>query len=379
MNLPRFALDEWLAQKHDPAVRVEFDLGSSTGPVWTFRELLSLGGDLDELLDSPVSYVNSRGTVALRESIADLEGCHPDHVQATTGGAEGLLLIFSHAAAPGANVVLPNPGFPANDALAQAFGLEARHYGIRQENGFRIDVDEIRELIDANTSLVLVNSPHNPAGAVVSDHEMETLHDYCADKGIQFLSDQVYHPIYHAGVMHTAARLPHATVLGDLSKALCLSGLRVGWIIERDAKRRATYLNARTFFTVCGAALAERLAALAVWQHEVIYARARTITSTNLAHLAGFFEANRGLFHYTPPNGGMTAFPSMADGGDARPLCAEALRKGLLLAPGDCFGAPEHFRIGLAASGERFAAGLERLADIVHSFERTGAKAAGKH
>lgn len=378
MNLPRFALDAWLAQKHDPAVRLDFDFGSSTGPVWTLRELLALGGDLEDLLDSPISYVSPRGTPLLREAIATLEGCDPEHVQVTTGGQEALLLTFSDAAAPGANVVLPAPGYPANDALAQAFGFEARHYGVRAENGFRIDVDEICGLIDANTRLVLMNSPHNPAGATVSDAEMETVHDCCAARGVQFLSDQVYHPIYHGPSMRSAARLPHATVLGDLSKAMCLSGLRIGWIVQPDGERRARYLNARSVFTVCGGAMAEKLGALALRQHQAIYARAKKIASQNLTLLAKFFESEITNFQYTPPSGGMTAFPRTLDGSDARPLCVEALRQGLLLAPGDCFGAPEHFRIGFAASGERFAAGLERLSDVVHGFERRrGAKTVG--
>jgi aspartate/methionine/tyrosine aminotransferase len=231
MNLPQFLLDEWLAQKHTAKPPVEFDLGSSTGPAWTLRELLSLGGDLEELLDTPISYVSSNGTPALRQAIASLEGCDPEHVQVTTGGAEALLLIFSDAALPGANVVLPRPGFPANDAMAQAFGIEARHYVLRPQNGFRVDSDEIRGLIDSNTSLVLVNSPHNPTGSTLSDSEMESLHDYCAERGVQFLSDQVYHPVYHGAPMRSAARLPHATVLGDFSKALCLSGLRLGWMV----------------------------------------------------------------------------------------------------------------------------------------------------
>jgi aspartate/methionine/tyrosine aminotransferase len=373
MNLPQFLLDEWLAQKHNAATPVEYDLGSSTGPVWTLRELLSLGGDLEELLESPVSYVNPRGSFALREGIALLEGCDPEHVQATTGGAEALLLIFSDVATAGANVVLPRPGFPTNDAMAQAFGLEVRHYELRQENGFRIDTEEIRGLIDANTRLVLVNSPHNPTGATLSDLEMEALHDFCAERGVPFLSDQVYHPIYHEGAMRTAARLPHATVLGDFSKALCLSGLRIGWIVEPDEQRRRRYLNARSFFTVCGSSMAERLGALALRQREAIYARARKIAGENLERLAAFFANRRGLFHYTPARGGMTAFPSMADRSDARPLCAHALRQGLMLAPGDCFGMPEHFRIGFAASGERFAAALERLAEVVDEFAHTTA------
>jgi aspartate/methionine/tyrosine aminotransferase len=363
MNLPRFLLDEWLAQKRTAATPVEFDLGSSTGPVWTLRELLLLGSDIDGLLDTHISYVSPNGTLELRQGIAALEGCDPEHVQVTTGGAEALLLIFSGVAAPDANVVLPRPGFPANDALAQAFGIEARHYVLRQENGFRIDPEEIRALVDSHTRMVLVNSPHNPTGAALSDSQMQDLHDFCAQRGVQFVSDQVYHPIYHGPEMRTAARLPHATVLGDFSKALCLSGLRIGWIVEPDAARRHSYLNGRSYFTVSSSAISEHLGALALRHREAIYARACKIAGDNLARLGRFFAERRHLFEYTPPSGGMTAFPRMADASDAREFCVRALKRGVLLAPGDCFGMPAHFRIGFAASGEHFGAALERLAD----------------
>jgi aspartate/methionine/tyrosine aminotransferase len=365
MNLPPFLLDEWLAQKYNPETPVEFDLGASTGPVWTLRELLSLGGDLEELLDAPLSYVGPNGTPELREQIAALEGCDPGHVQVMTGGAEALLLIFSGVAYPGANVVLPRPGFPTNDAMAHAFGIETRHYVLRQENGFRIDPDEIRALIDANTRMVFVNSPHNPTGATLSDAEMEGLHDYCAARGVQFVSDQVYHPVYHGPAMRTAARLPCATTLGDFSKALCLSGLRLGWVVEPDAKRRRDYLNGRSYFTVCSTSISERLGTLALRHREAIYARARRTAARNLELLGAFFAERKHIFQYTPPGGGMTAFPRMTDGRDAREFCVRALRSGVMLAPGDCFGMPEYFRIGFAASGERFRGGLERLAEVV--------------
>ena len=61
----------------------------------------------------------------------------------------------------------------------------------------------------------------------------------------------------------------------------------------------------------------------------------------------------------------MTAFPWLAGGGDGREFCARMLRHGIMLAPGDCFGMPSHFRIGFAASGEKFAAGLERLDGVL--------------
>jgi aspartate/methionine/tyrosine aminotransferase len=376
MTLPPFLLDEWLDQKHAADPPIEFDLGSSTGPVWTLRELLSLSGDpleaiLEAILDTQLLYTPPAGTGELREAIAALEGADPDCIQVVTGAAEALLLLFFAAAGRGANVILPQPGFPTNDALAASLGIEARHYVLRPENQFRIDLDEIRRLVDRNTRLLLVNSPHNPTGGILSDAEMESLHDFCAGSGVQFVCDQVYHPIYHGPATRTAARLPHATVLGDFSKALCLSGLRTGWIVEPDPLRRHQYLNARSYFTVSNTVLGEQLATLALHHHETIYGRARRIASANLALLDSFFEAHRDTMSWVRPRGGMTAFPWLTNAADARPFCREAVQRGILLAPGDCFGMPAHFRIGFAASGERFAAAIERLEEFAAAAENT--------
>jgi aspartate/methionine/tyrosine aminotransferase len=365
MTLPPFLLDDWRDQKATADPPIEFDLGSSTGPVWTLRELLSLSGDLEALLDTKLLYTRPAGTRELREAIAELEGTDPDYVQVVTGAAEALLLLFFAAAGRGVNVILPQPGFPTNDALAASLGIEARHYVLRPENRFRIDLDEIRRLVDRNTRMLLVNSPHNPTGSVLSDAELESLHDFCAGAGVQFVCDQVYHPIYHGPATRSAARLSQATVLGDFSKALCLSGLRTGWIVEPDSVRRREYLNARSYFTVSNTVLGESLATLALHHHEAIYSRARRVASANLSVLESFFDAHRDVLSWIPPSGGMTAFPWLiSNDADARPFCREAMKHGILLAPGDCFGMPAHFRIGFAASGERFAAAIERLGEF---------------
>ena len=169
MNLPPFLLDQWLEQKFSANPPIEFDLGSSTGPVWTLRELLSLGGDIDHLLETKLFYTPPAGSVELREELARMSGVEPESVLVMTGASEALLVLFHMAAEPGANVVLPNPGFPTNAAVAGSLGLEVRHYTLRAENNFQIDLHEIRQLVDRSTKLVLVNSPNNPTGAVLSD------------------------------------------------------------------------------------------------------------------------------------------------------------------------------------------------------------------
>jgi len=381
MELPPFLLDRWIDQKNTANPPIEYDLASSTGPVWTLRELLALShqNELEALLDTRVSYTTAAGTLALRTAIAALEGVGADEVQVVTGAAEALLILFFLAAESGANVVLPKPGFPANSALAESLGIAVRYYTLRAENQFRVELDEIRQLVDRNTRLLLVNSPHNPTGAVLSDEEMQGLHDFCVDRGIQFVSDQVYHPIYHGPRTQSAARLPHATVIGDFSKALCLSGLRVGWMIEHDPLRRERYRNARNYFTITGNVFGERLAVLAVEHSQTIYARASQIAKQNLALLDRLFAQHDGFLHWLRPRGGMTAFPWLADGVDTREFCLRLAKRGVLMAPGDCFGQPSHFRLGFAASGDRFPLAMERFAEFlqVESRQRSSASASG--
>lgn len=372
MKLAPFLLDEWLGQKDLPDSRIEFDLGSSTGPSWTLRQLLALAGDdeSDRLLDTKLFYTTAAGSLDLRKGIAALEGVDPDDVQVVTGAAEALLVLFFLAAEPDANVVLPDPGFPTNTAVAESFRLEIRQYELRRKHEFRPDFDEIRGLVDGNTRLVLVNSPHNPTGSVLTDAEIERLHDFCADRGVPLVCDQVYHPIYHGPETRSAARLPHATVLGDFSKALCLSGLRVGWMIERNAKRRALYRNARSHFTVSNTAVGEHLAALALRHSKAIYGRARDIAQKNLAALDSVISEYRDMLRWVRPRGGMTALPWLTDRADAREFCRRLAARGVLIVPGDCFGKPAHFRLGFGASGDRFGAAIDRFAEFLHTEAR---------
>lgn len=263
--------------------------------------------------------------------------------------------------------MLSRPCFPANAALAESLGLETRYYHLRVENEFRIDPDEIRARIDDRTAFVLVNSPHNPTGSVITPEDMAAVRDFCAVHGVAVISDEVYHPIYHGPEMPSAARLEGVTVLGDFSKAFCLSGLRIGWIVERDGARRDRFNNARSYFTASSAAVSEYLGVVALRHRDAIYGRARQVAQRNLALLDTFFAGHDAMLRWVRPAGGLTALGWLADGGDGREFCRRAMAHGVLLAPGDCFGIPHYFRIGFGASGERFATGLERLDAILRS------------
>src|SRR6184192_411484 len=266
MQFEPFLLDRWIERKFSADWRITHDFSSSAGPSWTVGEVLELAGgrSIEELARIPVTYPSAAGCLELRTAISEVEGVSPDDVQIVTGAQEGLAAIFFTAADAGANVVLPHPGFPPFTALPRGFGLEVRHYCLRPENDFEIDVDGVKRLCDMRTALLLVNSPHNPSGSVVSEAVRRDLHDFCVEREIQFVCDQVFHPIYYGATVPTAAALPHATVLGDFSKALCLTGLRVGWIVERNRERLEKYREARTYFTVSNSPITEWLAVLAI-------------------------------------------------------------------------------------------------------------------
>jgi aspartate/methionine/tyrosine aminotransferase len=367
MQLKPFLLDLWLDQyEHD----TEFNLAASTGPTWTVNDILALADEetRHRFLNHNLVYSRPAGADSLREAIAEMQRVPIEAVQIVTGASEALLALMWLAAEPGANVILPLPGFTTFSALPESLGLETRYYRVRRENGFRIDPDEIKRLADSKTKLILVNSPHNPTGATIGDDELEALHDFTAERGIQLVSDEVYHPIYHGRQTRSASRLPHATVIGDLSKAFSIAGVRTGWMIEHDAQRLRQYWTARAYFSISNTSTGEILAEIAIRNRHAVLGKTQETATQNLKLLERFMAEHRGVLGWIPPQGGMTAFPWLVSGGNARPFCQAATERGILLAPGDCFDAPSHFRLGFAAAGDTFPKALDRFGAFVKSW-----------
>jgi aspartate/methionine/tyrosine aminotransferase len=367
MKLKPFLLDDWLDQyEHN----VEFDLAASTGPKWTVDDILVLADDetRNRFLNHDLVYGRVAGADSLREAIAEMQDVPVEAVQIVTGAAEALLAVMWLAAEPGGNVILPLPGFATFSALPESLGLQTRFYGVRRENGFRIDPDEIKQLADAKTKLILVNSPHHPTGTTIGDDAMEALHDFTAARGIQLVCDEVYHPIYHGRPMKSAARLPHATVIGDLSKAFSLPGVRTGWIIEHSAQRRQQYWTARAYFTITNSTTGEILSEIAIRKRNVVLGKTEEVATRNLQRPERFMAEHSDVLGWIPPQGGMTAFPWLVSGENARPFCRAAAELGILLAPGDCFDAPSHFRLGFAATGDNFSKALDRFGTFVKNW-----------
>jgi len=367
MRLNPFHLDEWL-ERHEGSAR--YNLAASTGPAWTIDELLRLMSDeeKDRFFHSPLSYCPGNGHDSLRRELAWMYGVSPEEVQVVTGASEALHALFFLAAEPDANAVVPRPSFPPFVDIPQSYGLELRYYDLRHQDGFRLDVSAIEHLCDQNTKLVLVNSPHNPTGAALTDDDWIRTGDFCARRGIRLVADEVYHPIYHGDERRSAAELAECTVIGDFSKAFSLPGLRLGFILDRDRKRREDYWNVRAHFTISNNMPGELLAEAAVKNRETIFSRSLEVANETLSLLDEWFAEHE----WVRPSGGLTAFPRLKHVETSRPFCEAAAERGVILVPGDCFGVPEHFRLGLAACADGFVDAIEILSGLLDWRTPTG-------
>lgn len=365
MTIPTFALEVWMHEHEARPLR--YDLSGSTGPVWTLSELLALE-DLtpDAIAADPLTYAPVTGSGELREAVAEHTGSAPEHVRITSGAAEGLAMLVAAGATPGGNVVFPNPGYPSFGALPAIFDQEPRPYRLSRNDRFRLDPQAVIDLIDDRTGLVLVNTPHNPTGATVDATAMRAIQEAAAQRGVVLAIDQVQHPIAHAGISASGAAVAGALLIGDMSKAMSLAGLRLGWIVDTDRERQKSYFDLRGFFTISSSPLSERLSAIALRQRQRVLARAQSVGSQNLAVLRAFFDRHADRFHWVEPAGGLIAFPWVINEPSARPLCERLAAEGILLSPGDCFDHPEHFRVAFGATEpEQFTQALAAIEKIV--------------
>jgi aspartate/methionine/tyrosine aminotransferase len=368
MRIPPFLLDQWLASYEFASPPIRYNLASSTGPRWTLGELLALGdsGGLKDLGDLRLAYAQPQGSDELRKQVAAFHDVDPDWVVITTGASEALSALYCLAAEPGASITLPFPLFPAMPVMARAWGLNVSTYTLDRANGFKQSAERVLAAVGESTRLVLVNTPHNPTGSVMPQAEIARLAANLEHRLIPLVVDEVYHPLYHgAAPSPSAAKLPNTIVVGDLSKALSLPGLRIGWVIDRDARRRERLIDLRSYFTISGSPLTEAIAAHALANRDEILGRARAIAAANLVALTDFMHAHADAFGWVPPAGGTTVFPWLRDGSDAKELCVTLASAGVLFAPGYTFDAPEHFRLGFGAQSEGFAQALNIVSDIL--------------
>jgi aspartate/methionine/tyrosine aminotransferase len=162
----------------------------------------------------------------------------PDHVVVVPGGKPVMFFAILALVDEGDEVIYPDPGFPIYESMASYVGGKAVPCPIRQENGFRLDPDELASLVTPRTKLVIINSPANPTGGVSTREDLERIAAVAREHDFTILADEIYGRILYEGEHVSIASLPdmvdRTIVLDGFSKTYAMTGWRLGYAIVPD-------------------------------------------------------------------------------------------------------------------------------------------------
>ncbi|XP_047944882.1 nicotianamine aminotransferase 1-like [Salvia hispanica] len=189
-------------------------------------------------------YSSTVGIPAARSSIAEHLSkdlpykLSPDDVFLTIGCTQALEAIVTILARPGANLLLPSPGFPYYEARAGFSGLEVRHFDLIPEQDWEVDLASVEALADENTVAMVIINPGNPCGNVFKYEHLKKVAETARKLGILVISDEVYdhltfgsNPFVPMGVF---ASITPIITLGSISKRWIVPGWRLGWLVTND-------------------------------------------------------------------------------------------------------------------------------------------------
>ena len=296
-----------------------------------------------------------------------------DDVIVTTGSSGGFLLAFLAAFEPGERVAIARPGYACYRNVLTALGCEVVELPTGPESRFQPTVAML-EALDRPVQGLVVASPANPTGTMVSPAELADLAAWSERNGVQLISDEIYHGIEYASAMqHSSAweTSREAVVFNSFSKYFSMTGWRIGWMLVPDRLRRAVDVLTGNF-TICPPVLA---------QHAAIEAFSEAAYAECDGHVARYTENRRllldglprlGIDRLAPADGAFYVYADVThliDAGlaaDSMELCHRLLsHTGVATAPGvdfDTEAGNRHVRLSFAGSPNEVSAALDRLA-----------------
>jgi len=369
VKIREFLVERWL---NTLELGARFNLAETDAKPFTLEELLALG-DREELLAElaaiRLGYNPTMGSFALRQAIAGLyQSVTPKQVLVTGGAIEADFLLANVLVEPGDTVIVQFPAYQVLYAVAEARGATVKRWTMSLDNGYRPDLDRLAALIDDRTKLVVINTPHNPTGAVLTREELETILGWAEERGFWVLSDEVYHGLaYEEGLLPPLARdlSPRAISVGSMSKTFGLSGLRLGWIAGPEEILQACW-SWKDYTSISNSPLSDFLARLALVNVDRVWERNLALARENRRVLLDWFEENRPIIDYVAPRAGLVCFPRFNLPISTEEFCRRAYEeRGVLLVPGECFEMPGHIRFGFGGDPAEFAAGLRELGEVL--------------
>ena len=368
MQLRPFILERYFARYE---FNIQYSLCSSDCESLAIQDLLALEPDASDRFQGHwLGYTESQGSPSLRSEISGLyETISPDQVLVFSGAEEGIFLFMHAALQAGDHIIVHWPCYQSLFEFAHSLGCQVTRWEAREEDGWALDVEELRRSIRVNTKAIVLNTPHNPTGYLMSRDKQREVQTLAQEHGVILFSDEVYRECeYQEG-----NRLPagcdlnaEAVSLGVMSKTYGLPGLRIGWIATRNGGLLDRLAMLKDYTTICNSAPSEFLAELALRHRGLIAARNLGIIRRNLQLLDRFFVEYADWVSWQRPKGGTMAFPRL-HGREIEKFCKELIQScGVLLLPGTAYGDHEnHFRIGFGRKNMPQA--LTKLAEFLDS------------
>ncbi len=386
-GLPVFCLERW--QSLNETRRGVVVLSESGVEPPSPEELEGLGVDFSSVLRVGLGYGWTKGLPLLRERIAStvyggVVGSE-EVVVTAGGGAEANLVALLASVAEGDTVIVDMPSYMQARGLLERLGARVVEVWRSPEDGWRLPVERIVELIgELRPRLVYLVNPNNPTGSVASRGELEAVAEEAARRGALLVVDEVYRGLELPGspaaasVLEAAAAAgAEAVSVGSLSKAAGLPGLRIGWLAASSGRLADRLWAVKDYTSIAAAKPSEALAAevLEPSVYGRLLERARGIAARNVGLLREALARVPGVEPY-PPRAGAFLLASIPAPGT---LAAEALLEGhgLLVNPGECFRVPRSLRVGAGVADEAEAReAYGRLADaLVEVLGSLGAEA----
>ncbi|KAH9792308.1 Aminotran 1 2 domain-containing protein [Citrus sinensis] len=189
-------------------------------------------------------YSSTVGILPARRAIADYLNrdlpykLSPDDVYLTLGCTQAIEVILTVLARPGANILLPRPGFPYYEARATHSHLEVRHFDLLPAKGWEVDLDAVEALADENTVALVIINPGNPCGNVYTYQHLQKIAETAKKLGIMVIADEVYDHLAFGNTpfvpMGVFGSIVPVLTLGSISKRWIVPGWRLGWLVTSD-------------------------------------------------------------------------------------------------------------------------------------------------
>jgi len=318
------------------------------------------------LVEGHTHYTHSLGDPQLREAIAEHYNerygvtVEPDQIVVCSGTSPAMMLVFSALLEAGDEVILSDPGYACYPNFIRFAGGVSVPVPVSEADGFQLWAEAIADRISDRTKAVVINSPSNPTGIVLSAGRMRAI----ADLGVRVISDEIYHGLVYDGKEHSILEFKDdAIVLNGFSKLYAMTGLRLGYLIAPQKFIRPIQKMQQNLF-ICANSVVQRagIAALQKTAEDVARMR-RTYGERRRFMIRRLRELGFGIA--TEPTGAFYVFVNARHlSSDSYSLAFDILEKAHVgVTPGVDFGAngEGYLRFSYASSLERINEGLARL------------------